>query len=150
MHCRAQNSTYIWFGTTGEPALTSIYVMSLQSWKFKINIVEPSRDETLYDLSQKPKIGLTQILPTSCAVTRVLPSCYYLWCRSQYLPLRMINAYNYVKMVLASVCIDSVDRYVCFISREYQGLQKEIKGECNDHDIFWRHIQLVSPVMCPT
>ena len=43
---RAQNSTYIWFGRS---ASINIYSMSLRSWKFKIDTVEPSRDGTLYE-----------------------------------------------------------------------------------------------------
>jgi len=59
------------------------------------------------------KIGLTQILPTSRAVTRVLPLCYHSVTafdtghRLTVLTseLRMINAYKYVNMVLASECV---------------------------------------------
>jgi hypothetical protein len=58
------------------------------------------------------KIGLTQILPTSRAVTGVLPLCYH------SVTFDASRNDKYVKMALASEyhCIESVYRYICFIN----------------------------------
>jgi hypothetical protein len=53
MHNALQSSEfYIYLIRNNWRTSINIYLMSLQSWKFKIDIVEPSRDETLYDCPQ--------------------------------------------------------------------------------------------------